>query len=46
LNYEPMKLAKTVGIFVEVEHIKNWEVTFWPERIRQLSATLWSGHEN
>ena len=23
LNYEPRKLAKTVRIFVEIEHIKN-----------------------
>jgi hypothetical protein len=33
------ELAKTVRIFVEIEH------TFWPERIRQLSSTLWSGHK-
>jgi hypothetical protein len=45
LNYEPRKLAKTMRIFVEIEHIKNWGVTFWPERIRQLPATLWSSHE-
>jgi len=30
------KLAKTMRIFVEIEHIKNWEVTFWHKRIRQL----------
>ena len=24
----PRKLAKTVGIFVEIEHIKDWMVTF------------------
>jgi hypothetical protein len=45
LNYEPRKLAKTVRIFAEIENIKNWRVTFWPERIRWLPATLWSGHE-
>jgi hypothetical protein len=44
-NYEPRELAKTVRIFVEIEHIENRGVTFWPERIRRLSPTLWSGHE-
>jgi hypothetical protein len=41
----PGKLAKTVGIFVEIEHTKDQEVTFWPEEIRELFPTLWSGHE-
>jgi len=40
-----MKLAKTVRIFVEIEHVKNRRVTFWPKRIGQLFPTLWSGHE-
>ena len=41
----PEKLAKTVGIFVEIEHINIWEVTFCPKRIGRLFPTLWSGHE-
>ena len=45
LNYDGIKIAKTVRIFMEIEHIKNWGVTFWPERIGQLFPTLWSGHE-
>jgi hypothetical protein len=45
LNYEPRKLAKTMRIFVEMEHIRNQGVTFWPERIRWLPPTLWSGHK-
>ena len=36
----PRKLAKTVEIFVEIEHFKNWEVTFWPKRIRQLLCLI------
>jgi len=39
------KLAKTVRIFVEIEHIKNQQVTFWPKRIGQLFLTLWSSDE-
>jgi hypothetical protein len=30
LNYEPRKLAKTMGIFVEIEHIKNHGSHFGP----------------
>jgi hypothetical protein len=33
LNYEPKKLAKTMRIFMEIEHIKDWKVTLWPKRI-------------
>ena len=40
---KPGKLAKTVRIFIEIEHIKNQEVTFWPEAIRQVVPTLQSG---
>ena len=42
----PRKLAKTVRIFVEICRT-HWKpgVTFWPERIRLLFPTLWSGHE-
>src|SRR5882762_2164256 len=40
------KLAKTVRIFVEIEHMKNQWVTFWPKRIGRLFPTLWSGHES
>jgi hypothetical protein len=40
----PRKLAKTMRIFVEIEHIKNRGVIFYPKRIR-LFITLWSGHE-
>jgi len=39
------KLAKAVRIFVEIEHMKNLWVTFWPKRIGRLFPTLWSGHE-
>ena len=28
LNYEPRKLAKTMRLFVEIKHVKNWGVTF------------------
>jgi len=34
-----------VRIFVEIEHIKNQGITFWPERIWPLFPTLWSSHE-
>jgi hypothetical protein len=34
-----------VRIFVEIEHVINRGVIFWPERIRQLFPTLWSGHK-
>jgi len=39
------KSAKSVRIFVEMTHIKNRGVTFWPKRIGQLFLTPWSGHE-
>ena len=39
------KLAKTVEIFVEIDHVKNQEVTFWPEIIGPVFPMLWSGHE-
>jgi hypothetical protein len=29
---------------VEIEHIKNRGVTFWPERIGPVFPTLWKGH--
>jgi len=45
LNYGPRKLAKTMIIFVEIEHVKNQGVTFLLGKIRQLFPTLWSGHE-
>ena len=45
LNYDVNKIAKTVRIFMEIEHIKNRGVTFWLERIGPLFPTLWSGHE-
>jgi hypothetical protein len=41
----PRKLAKTVRLFVEIEHIENPGVTFRPERIGPVFSTLWSGHE-
>ena len=41
----PRKLAKTMKIFVEIEHIENRGVTFWPERTGPVFPTLWSGHE-
>jgi hypothetical protein len=41
----PRKLAKTVGIFVEIKHIKNWGITFYPKRIGGLFPMLWSSHE-
>ena len=41
----PRKLAKTVRIFVEIDHIENRGVTFWPERIGLVFSTLWNGHE-
>ena len=31
-------------IFVDVEHIKNRGVTFWPERTGPVFPMLWSGH--
>ena len=42
---KPGKLAKTVRIFNNIEHIKNRWVIFWPERIGRVFPTLWSGHE-
>jgi hypothetical protein len=30
---------------VEIEHIKNQQVTFWPKRIGRLFPTPWSSHE-
>ena len=41
----PRKLAKTVGIFVEIDHIKKQGFIFLPERIGLVFPTLWSGHE-
>ena len=41
----PRKLAKTLRIFVEIDHIDNKGVTFWLERIRPVFPMLWSGHE-
>ena len=38
----PRKLAKTVRIFVEIEHMG---VTFRPEKIGPVFPMLWSGHE-
>ena len=45
LNYDVIKIAKTMIIFMEIEYIKNRGVTFWPERIGPLFPTLWSGHD-
>jgi len=43
MNYEPRKLAKTVGIFVEIENVKDRGVTFWPiERMDISHAMEWS----
>ena len=39
------KLAKIVRIFVDIEHIKNRGVIYWPERIGPVIPTLWSGHD-
>ena len=30
---------------MEIEHIENRGVTFWPEKIGPVFPTLWSGHE-
>jgi len=38
LNDEPRKLAKTMRIFAEIEHLKTQGAIFWPKRIRQLST--------
>ena len=38
------KLAKIVRIFVDIGHIKNQGVIYWPERIGLVIPTLWSGH--
>jgi hypothetical protein len=38
------KLAKIVRIFVDIGHIKNRGVIYWPERIGPVIPTLWSGH--
>ena len=42
---KPGKLAKTVRIFNNIEHIRNRRVIFWPGRIGPVFPTLWSGHE-
>ena len=34
------KLAKIVRIFVDIGHIKNRGVIYWPERIRPVIPTL------
>jgi hypothetical protein len=36
------KLGKTVGMFLEIEHIKNWGVTF---RIRLVFPKPWRSHD-
>ena len=41
----PRKLAKTVRIFVEIEHIENWGVTFLPKKFGPVFPMLWSSHE-
>jgi hypothetical protein len=38
------KLARIVRIFVDIGHIKNRGVIYWPERIGPAIPTLWSGH--
>ena len=38
------KLVKIVRIFVDIGHIKNLGVIYWPERIRLVIPMLWSGH--
>jgi hypothetical protein len=35
---KPGRLAKTARILVEIEHIINHGVTFWCERIGQVSS--------
>jgi len=42
MNYNVIKIAKTVRIFMEIEHIKNRGVKFSPERIGALFPMLWS----
>ena len=42
---KPMKLAKNMRIFVEIEHIESYKVTIWPKRIGAVFPTPWSGHE-
>jgi hypothetical protein len=39
------KLAKIVRIFVDMGHIKNRGVIYWPERIGLVIPTLWSSHD-
>ena len=38
------KLGKIVRIFVDIGHIKNRGVIYWPKRIGPVIPTLWSGH--
>jgi len=40
-----MKLVKIVRIFVDIGHIKNRGVIYWPDRIGPVIPTLWSGHD-
>jgi hypothetical protein len=45
LNYDISKIAKFMGISVRIEHIKNWGVIYWPERIGLVFPTVWSGQD-
>jgi uncharacterized membrane protein len=38
------KLAKITRIFVDMGHIKNQVVIYWPKRIRPVIPMLWSSH--
>jgi hypothetical protein len=42
LNYG---IKEIMRIFVEIGHIKNQEVIFWPSRIRLVFPMLWSSHD-
>ena len=39
---ESRKLVKIVRIFVDIGHIKNWGVIYWPERIGLVISMLWT----
>ena len=39
------ELTKMVRIFVDMGHIKNQGVIYWPERIGLVISMLWSGHD-
>ena len=45
LNYDAKEISQNRENIVEIKHIKNQGVTFYPKRIGWLFPTLWSGHE-